>query len=101
MAQLRTTGNVAPDLLTEALEYQLVVQRTDSRDSDDELDLYPDVKFSLRITDDRYPPENDDSPDAAGYIEGLQTRLLAPIRNASRCGQALLRRSLWPGDNGK
>lgn len=54
-----TIDDLAPDLLAEALEYQLVIQQTEPTTGAAEVDLHPDVKFSLGITHYRYPPEGD------------------------------------------
>ena len=55
----RTAADNAPDLITEALEYRLVDYETDPETGATELGLHPDVKFSLGITQFRYPPEGE------------------------------------------
>jgi transcriptional regulator with XRE-family HTH domain len=55
----RTAADSAPDLITEALEYRLVDYETDPETGATELGLHPDVKFSLGITQFRYPLEGE------------------------------------------
>lgn len=55
----RIAADSAPDLITEALEYRLVDYETDPETGATELGLHPDVKFSLGITQFRYPPEGE------------------------------------------
>ncbi len=50
----------APDLIDEALDYQLVTYDPDAEYAFDRLQLHPDVKYSLRMTYYRYPPEDSD-----------------------------------------
>ncbi|MFK4243867.1 hypothetical protein ACI2KV_13405 [Micromonospora chokoriensis] len=56
------------DLVDEALDYQLVVHSTEASDlgSFHPVELHPDVKFSLGITQYRYPPEDAPSVDTGG-----------------------------------
>jgi transcriptional regulator with XRE-family HTH domain len=56
-----------PDLVDEALDYQLVIHTTDPEAGTiGGVELHPDVKDSLRMTYYRYPPEDDaTTPDPA------------------------------------
>lgn len=53
-----------PDLIDDAIDHGLLIWDTDHADGSSTLRLHPDVRYSLGITQYRYPPEDPAGPTA-------------------------------------